>query len=310
MTFDLRGKKIWVAGHNGMVGRALMRQLQSEHCTLLTVSRQELDLCNQQQVHTWMQAHKPDAIFIAAATVGGIGANMEFPAEFIYNNLAIATNVIEAAYRAEVTKLLYLGSSCIYPRDTSQPMAEDALLTGPLEPTNQYYAIAKIAGIKMCEAYRAQYGCNFISAMPPNLYGPDDHFNPDYAHVIPALIYKLHQAKINGEPRVSVWGTGKAKREFLYVDDLAQALVLLMRNYSEAQHINVGCGHDITIKALVSLLADIIGYKGELYFDTSRPDGTPRKLFDISRISALGWTPSTDLRDGLINTYDWYVKQL
>jgi GDP-L-fucose synthase len=308
MAFDLTGKRIWVAGHNGMVGRALLRALARKSCEVLTVERRALDLRDQDQTEAWIDAHRPDAIFIAAAKVGGIAANVAQPAAFIYDNLSIGANIIHAAYRAKVRKLLFLGSSCIYPKLAPMPITEDALLTSPLEPTNEYYAIAKIAGLRMRQAYRKQYSCDFISAMPTNLYGPYDHFEPEFSHVVPGLIYKLHQAKIRQLPFVTVWGTGTPRREFLHVDDLAAALVLLLRDYSGAEPINVGCGTDISIRELATLLAEIIGFKGELRFDPSRPDGTPRKLLDISKISRLGWKPSMPLAEGLAATYDWYVR--
>ena len=310
MAFNLRGKKIWVAGHNGMVGRALIRALASEECDILTVDRQQLDLRDQQGVGQWMSEYKPDAIFLAAAKVGGIGANQSAPAEFLYDNLAIASNVIHAAYLAQVQKLLFLGSVCIYPKFADVPVKEEALLTGALEPTNQAYAMAKIAGLKMCEAYREQYGCDFISAMPTNLYGPYDHFNAESSHVIPALIHKLHHAKRENAASVTIWGTGTPRREFLHVDDLASALILLMREYSEAEAINIGCGVDILIKDLAAMLVDVIGYKGELLFDTSKPDGTPRRHLDTTKMDAMGWKYSTDLREGLEATYDWYLTHV
>lgn len=307
--FDLTGKKVWVAGHRGMVGSALVRRLRAENCELLTVGRETVDLRQQADVERWMEANRPDAVFVAAATVGGILANDTRPAEFLYDNLAIETNIIEAARRVGVAKLLFLGSSCIYPRLAPQPMREDALLTGPLEPTNQWYAVAKIAGIMLCRAYRRQYGLDFIAAMPTNLYGPMDNFELQSSHVIPALIAKAHAAKQSGG-EILVWGSGKPRREFLYVEDLADALVFLMRNYSEEQHINVGAGSDLTIAELAELIARVVGVDRRLRFDLSKPDGTPQKLLDSSRLFALGWRPTTSLEQGLRNTYAWYVEHL
>jgi GDP-L-fucose synthase len=310
MVFDLSGKKIWVAGHNGMVGRAIVRALAKEGCEIVTADKIALDLRDQAQVHVWMETHRPDAIFLAAATVGGIAANAARPAEFIYDNMTIAGNVMHAAYLAGVQKLLFLGSSCIYPKLAKQPIVEDALLTGPLEPTNQWYAIAKIAGLKMCEAYRAQYGSDFISAMPTNLYGPYDRFDAEISHVIPALLHKLHVAKARGDATVSIWGSGKAKREFLHVDDLAAALILLMKNYSGARHVNIGSGEEISIKLLAEMIARVTGFSGKLVFDTGKPDGAPRKLLDSRAISAMGWSPKTALETGLSTTYRWYLANI
>lgn len=309
MPLELRGKKVWVAGHNGMVGRALVRALASKGCTLLTATREELDLRDQASVHRWMDANRPDVIFMAAAKVGGIGANASLPADFIYDNLTIAGNVIHAAYTGGVEKLLFLGSSCIYPKHAPQPITEDALLSSALEPTNQWYAIAKIAGLKLCQAYREQHGCNFISVMPTNLYGPHDHFDPELSHVIPSLMYKLHRAKLAQSPSVTIWGTGTAKREFLHVDDLAAACVMLMERYAQSEPINIGCREDISIKEIAQILRGIVGYEGELVFDTSKPDGAPRKLLDVSRIRALGWAPAIALQAGLSSTYAWYEAQ-
>lgn len=309
MAFELNNKKIWVAGHRGMVGQALVRRLAQEGCDVMTVSREALDLRDQGGVFAWMEKTRPDAVFLAAATVGGIGANSTYPADFIYDNATIAGNVIHGAYLAGVSKLVFLGSSCIYPRDALQPISEDALLTGALEPTNQWYAVAKIAGLMMCQAYRAQYGCDFISAMPTNLYGPHDHFDPEKAHVIPSLMAKLHAAKAADEERVAVWGSGRPRREFLHVDDAAEALLTLMQHYSDASPVNIGCGEDISIRELALMLAEVVGYAGELVFDGSKPDGTPRKLLDVSKMRALGWEASCDLREGLEATYAWYAGQ-
>jgi GDP-L-fucose synthase len=305
--FELKGRKVWVAGHRGMVGSALMRRLAGVGCTLLTAGRGDLDLRDQRGVDMWLGEAKPDAIFLAAATVGGIHANNSRPAEFIYDNLAIETNVIHAAYRHGVKKLLFLGSSCIYPKLAPQPMAEEALLTGPLEPTNQWYAIAKIAGIKLCQAYRRQYSCDFNSAMPTNLYGINDNFDLVQSHVIPALMAKIHAAKVAKQPTVPIWGSGTPRREFLYVDDLADALVFLMERYSGEEHINVGAGIDLTIAELAETIARVVGYQGRFVYDRSKPDGTPRKLVDVARLAALGWRASTPLEAGLAATYRWYV---
>jgi GDP-L-fucose synthase len=305
--FELTGRRVWVAGHRGMVGSALMRRLAGAGCTLLTAGRGELDLRDQRAVDGWLAQSKPEAIFLAAATVGGIHANNSRPAEFIYDNLAIETNVIHAAYRHGVAKLLFLGSSCIYPKLAPQPMAEETLLTGPLEPTNQWYAIAKIAGIKLCQAYRRQYGCDFNSAMPTNLYGINDNFDLVQSHVIPALMAKIHAAKVAKQPTVPIWGSGTPRREFLYVDDLADALVFLMERYSGEEHVNVGAGVDLTIAELAETIARVVGYQGRFVYDRSKPDGTPRKLVDVARLAALGWRASTPLEAGLAATYRWYV---
>ena len=306
--FELKGRRVWVAGHRGMVGAALLRRLASEDCEILTVGRNEVDLRRQVDVETWMAEAKPDAVFMAAATVGGILANDNRPAEFIYDNLAIETNVIHAAWRTGVQKLLFLGSSCIYPRMAPQPMPEDCLLSGSLEPTNQWYAIAKIAGVKLCQAYRRQYGCDFISAMPTNLYGPGDDFDLTTSHVVPALIRKIHEAKAAGRPTVEVWGTGRPRREFLYVEDLADALVYNMAHYSAAEPLNVGTGEDIAVAQLARLIADVVEFDGDFDFDPSKPDGTPRKLLDVSRLHDLGWHARTSLEEGLAATYRWYLE--
>ena len=308
--YSLTGKKIWVAGHAGMVGSALCRMLEQEECQILTVSRRDLDLRQQADVQDWLHLHRPDAVFLAAATVGGIQANNTRPAEFIYDNLMIESNIIHGAYKASCEKLLFLGSSCIYPKFSDQPIAEEALLTGALEPTNEMYALAKIAGIKMCQAYRKQYGCDFISAMPTNLYGPHDNYHPVHSHVIPGLIRRIHEARMKGLDTVDIWGTGTPRREFLYVDDLAQALVFMMKHYSDDAHLNVGTGEDIAIKDLVRMIFEVTGYDGALSFDTSKPDGTPRKLLNIEKIKALGWSPRTSLEDGLKSAYDWYLHNI
>jgi GDP-L-fucose synthase len=308
--FSLRGKRVWVAGHRGMVGGALVRRLASENVTLLTATHRELDLTRQADVEAWMRAHKPEAVFMAAAKVGGIVANDTRPAEFLTDNLQIQTNIIATAHAIGVEKLLFLGSSCIYPRLAPQPMTEDALLTGPLEPTNQWYAIAKIAGLKQCQAYRRAYGRDFISCMPTNLYGPGDNFDLTSSHVLPALIAKAHDAKVGGKPTLTLWGTGTPRREFLHVDDLADACVFLMKTYSDEPPVNIGVGADVTIRELAELIAEVVGFKGSFTFDTGKPDGTPRKLLDVSRMSALGWKAKIGLRAGVAATYDWYRKNI
>lgn len=304
--FSLEGKRVWVAGHTGMVGSATAARLRQEDCEVLTVSHSELDLRRQSDVEAWLQTAKPDVIVVAAATVGGIFANDTRPAEFLYDNLAIETNIIHAAHQLKVEKLLFLGSACIYPRDAAQPMSEEALLTGPLEPTNQWYAVAKIAGLKLCESYRVQYGCDFISAQPNNLYGPGDNFDLTGSHVIPALIAKAHQAEAAKIGTMEIWGSGEPRREFLYVTDLADALIYLLKYYSSALHLNIGTGEEVTIRGLAETVADVVGFSGELQFDRSKPDGAPRKLLDARRMLDLGWSAETDLRTGLGLTYDWY----
>lgn len=305
---ELTDKRVWVAGHRGMVGSAIVRRLEHEACHVLTVDRAEVDLRRQTATEDWLAASRPQAVFLSAATVGGIFANDTRPAEFIYDNLAIQTNIIEGARRVGVEKLLFLGSSCIYPRLAPQPINEDSLLTGPLEPTNQWYAIAKIAGVKLCQAYRRQYGCDFVSVMPTNLYGPGDNFDLESSHVVPALIAKFHHAKLTGAESVEIWGTGQPRREFLYVDDLADAVVHVMRTYSEEGHINIGTGTDVTIAELATIIADVVGLTGTLAFDTSKPDGTPRKLLDVTRLRELGWMAKTELKQGLQETYDWFKR--
>ncbi|WP_413203748.1 GDP-L-fucose synthase [Rhodospirillum sp. A1_3_36] len=309
MSFSLSGKKVWVSGHRGMVGSAVMRRLAGEECQLLTVGRSEVDLMRQVEVEDWMAEARPDVVIVAAATVGGIHANSTRPAEFIHDNLMIANNVIDAAHRTDVEKLLYLGSSCIYPRLSQQPIPEDALLTGPLEPTNQWYAVAKIAGIKLCQAYRAQYGRDYISAMPTNLYGPGDNFDLMSSHVLPALMAKLHAAKLAGAASVTIWGSGKPLREFMYVEDLADALVFLLKAYSGEEHVNVGVGTDVSIAEVAAIMAKVVGFQGEFVHDLDKPDGMPRKLMDSSRLLSMGWKPSTNLEDGLAKTYQWFVEQ-
>lgn len=306
----MKGKRVWVAGHRGMAGSAIVRRLAAEDCEILTVSHSELDLTRQAEVEAWMAAAKPDVVFMAAAKVGGIHANNSLPAEFLYDNLAIETNVIHSSWRVGVRKLVFLGSSCIYPRLAEQPMREDALLTGPLEPTNEWYAVAKIAGIKLCQAYRRQYGCDFISAMPTNLYGYGDNFDLQQGHVAAALVVKINRAKDSGAEAVELWGTGSPKREFLFVDDLADGLVFLAKNYSGEPHVNVGTGVEVSIRELAELLADVVGYAGAFRFDPGKPDGSPRKLMDVSRMRAMGWTAPTSLRDGFEKTCRWYRDNL
>ncbi|HEX6000934.1 MAG TPA: GDP-L-fucose synthase [Hyphomicrobiaceae bacterium] len=303
LPYPLHGKRVWVAGHRGMVGSALVRRLAAEGCELVLADRQTLDLTRQEAVERWMAEARPHAVFVAAAKVGGVLANDTCPADFLYENLAIETNIIHTAARLGVEKLLFLGSSCIYPRLAPQPIREDALLTGPLEPTNEWYAIAKIAGIKLAQAYRRQQGCDFISAMPTNLYGPGDNFDLATSHVLPALIRKAHEAKTRGDKQLVVWGTGTPRRELLHVDDCADALVLVMQRYSEAEHINVGSGEDLTILELARLVADVVGFTGEIALDPSKPDGTPRKLMDGARLAALGWRPRIGLRAGIADVY-------
>jgi GDP-L-fucose synthase len=300
--------KIFVAGHGGLVGSAIVRQLQAEgHDNLVLRTRDQLDLRNSAAVKAFFETERPDYVFLAAAKVGGIWANSRYPADFIYDNLVIQTNVIHNAYLAGARKLLFLGSSCIYPREAAQPIREEYLLTGPLEPTNDAYAIAKIAGIKMCQAYNRQHGTNFISAMPTNIYGPHDNFDPQNSHVLPALIRKFHQAKKAGDPAVTVWGTGRPRREFLHADDLADAAVFLMNNYDENELINVGVGEDLTIRELAELIREAAGFAGDIVFDPSKPDGMPRKLLDVSALRALGWNPKISLKEGIASTYRWYA---
>ena len=303
--FSLDGKRVFVAGHRGMVGSAIIRALGQRSCEILTAPWPGVDLRRQEEVERWMQFERPDAVFLAAARVGGIWANSTRPAEFIYDNLAIQSAVIEGARRAGTGKLLFLGSSCIYPRLASQPIVEDALLNGPLEPTNEWYAVAKIAGIKMCQAYRRQYGCNYISLMPTNLYGPGDSFDLEGGHVIPALMRKMHEGRMSGSEEVVVWGSGTPRREFLHVDDLADAAVHLMVVGEE--HVNVGTGHDITIAELARMIKEVTGFHGRLTYDRSKPDGTPRKLLDVTRLDRLGWRANIELRAGLADTYRWFL---
>jgi GDP-L-fucose synthase len=308
VIFDLNGKRVFVTGHAGMAGSAIMRRLERENCDIIYAPRRELDLRNSEEVDRFMAQAKADAVFVAAGKVGGIRANSTFPADFIVDNLAIALNTIRSAHRHGVKKLVYLGSSCIYPRGAPQPMKPDMLLSGPLEPTNQWYAVAKIAGIKMCEAYRKQYRADFVSVMPTNLYGPGDNYHPEDSHVPAALVRRFHEAKISGAESVLVWGTGAPQREFLAVDDLADACVFVMKSYSDLEFLNVGTGEDIAIAAFARLIAEVVGFRGKINFDTSRPDGAPRKLLDVSRINALGWRATIPLREGLQRMYADFVE--
>jgi GDP-L-fucose synthase len=306
VSWDLKGKRIWVAGHRGMVGGAVVRRLQSEDCEILTAGRDVVDLVEQKAVRDWMAANQPDAIVLAAAKVGGIKANNDHPVDFLYQNLMIEANILQAAHEADVKRVLFLGSSCIYPKFAPQPIPEDALLTGPLEPTNEWYAIAKITGIKLVQAYRKQYGHDWISAMPTNLYGPGDNYDLETSHVLPALLRKFHEAKVAGSPSVTLWGSGTPLREFLHCDDLADALVFLLKEYSGHEHVNVGSGVEVTIRELAETIAEVVGYEATLTFDSAKPDGTPRKLMDSSKLHALGWNRARSLRDGLDGTYqDW-----
>ena len=306
--FNLEGKKVFVAGHKGMVGQALMRRLVREDCELLTADRRQVDLTIQSKTQAFMQEARPDVVIVAAAKVGGIWANNEYPADFLYENLAIETNLIRGAFAAQVQKLLFLGSSCIYPKHAPQPIKEDSLLSGELEPTNEWYAIAKIAGIKLCQAFRRQYGCDFISAMPTNLYGPGDNFSLASSHVLPALMRKVHEAKVSGAASFEIWGTGTPRREFLHCDDCADALVHLLKTYSAEEHINVGFGEDISILELAQRIAGLVGYQGAIHQDTSKPDGTPRKLMSSARLRQLGWQPSISLDRGIQETYQWFLE--
>lgn len=310
IIFPLEGKRVWVAGHRGMVGSAIVRRLASEGCEILTAGRDVLDLERQSAVEAWIAANKPDAIFMAAAKVGGIMANDTYPADFLYNNLVIETNIVDAAWRSGVGKVLFLGSSCIYPKFAPQPITEDSLLTGPLEPTNEWYAIAKIAGIKLAQAYRKQHGCDFISAMPTNLYGIGDNFDLNSSHVMPALIRKAHEAKLAGADSITIWGTGTPRREFLNADDCADACVFLMKTYSDFEHVNVGSGEDITILELARLVCEVVGFEGEIITDRSKPDGTPRKLMSADKLRGMGWRPKIELREGLERTYRYYRSAL
>jgi GDP-L-fucose synthase len=304
--YDLQGKRVWVAGHRGMVGSAIVRALATENCDVLTVDSRTLDLRDQAAVRRWVASERPDTVVVAAAKVGGILANATYPADFLYDNLMIEANVIEAAHREDVAKLLFLGSSCIYPKFAPQPIPEDALLTGSLEPTNEWYAIAKIAGIKLCQAYRAQHGRDYISAMPTNLYGPGDNFDLNSSHVMPALMRKAHEAKLAGADTLTIWGSGTPRREFLHVDDLAAACVFLLKTYSGESHVNVGSGSDVTILELAQMVSRTVGFMGEIVRDETKPDGTPRKLMSDALISSLGWKARIPLEEGVASTYEWF----
>jgi GDP-L-fucose synthase len=308
MVFDLGAKRVWVAGQHGMVGTAMMRRLEREPCVLLRdPGRAGVDLRRQSEVEDWMGSQRPQIVLLTAGRVGGLRANDTFPADFLYDNLLIEANIIHAAYRTDVEKLLFFGSSCIYPREAPQPIPEEALLTAPLEPTNEAYAVAKIAGIKLCQAYRRQHGCDFISAMPTNLYGPGDNFHPETSHVPAALLRRFHEAKVGGASEVVVWGSGYPRREFLYVDDLADAALHLLQHYSGDSHVNIGAGYDITIAEFAEQIRRCVGFEGRVAFDRSRPDGTPRKLLDSSRMHALGWKATTTLEEGLRLYYVWFL---
>ncbi|MBB3657701.1 GDP-L-fucose synthase [Rhizobium sp. BK650] len=306
--YSLAGKRVYVAGHRGMVGSAIVRRLASEGCEILTATRAEVDLRRQDRVEDWMDKNRPDAVFLAAAKVGGILANDTYPADFLYENLILEANIIHAAHQFSVEKLMFLGSSCIYPKFADQPIAEESLLSGSLEPTNEWYAIAKIAGLKLCAAYRKQYGDDFISAMPTNLYGPGDNFDLSSSHVMPALIRKAHEAKISGQKEIRIWGTGTPRREFLHVDDCADACVHLMKTYSAESHVNVGSGEDIAILELAQLVADIVGFEGEISRDLGKPDGTPRKLMSTDKLRSLGWSPTIGLKEGIADAYCSFLK--
>jgi GDP-L-fucose synthase len=308
--YPLKGKRVWVAGHRGLVGQALVRRLAREDCEIVTVPRAEVDLRRQAEVETWVAGAKPEAVFLAAAKVGGILANDTLPAEFLYENLMIEANIIEASRRNGVEKLLFLGSSCIYPKLAPQPITEDSLLTGPLEPTNEWYAIAKIAGLKLAQACRVQYGLDYISAMPTNLYGPGDNFDLASSHVLPALIRKAHEAKLRGDAGMTIWGTGSPRRELMHVDDCADALVFLMQRYSDMGTVNVGTGQDVTILELTELVCRVVGFKGEIRKDTTKPDGTPRKLLSVERLLSRGWRPGVTLEAGIAETYRWFVDNV
>ncbi len=308
--FELAGRRVWVAGHRGMAGSAILRRLHTENCEIVAVSRSELDLLCQADVNHWMAEKRIDVVFVAAAKVGGILANATHPAQFLHENLVIETNIIHASSVSGVAKLLFLGSSCIYPRDAAQPMREEALLTGPLEPTNEWYAIAKIAGIKLCQAYRREYGSDFVAVMPTNLYGPGDRYDAQGGHVVAALVMKIHAAKVAGCDTVELWGTGTPRREFLFSEDLADACVFVIKNYSGEMALNVGTGSDMTILDLAERIARIVGWNGSFTFDSSKPDGTPRKVMDVSRLTNLGWTARTDFDTGVRDAYQWYVRNI
>ena len=308
--YSLAGKRVFVAGHNGMVGGAIVRQLTDENCEILTVDRNEVDLRDQGRVRAWIAERRPHTVVLAAAKVGGILANNTYPADFLFDNLAIEANIIEGSFRHGVEKLLFLGSSCIYPKFAPQPITEDAILTGALEPTNEWYAIAKIAGLKMCEAYRRQHGVDYISAMPANLYGPGDNYDLEKSHVIPALLRKAHDAREAHAEFLPIWGSGTPRREFLHVDDAASAMIHLLKTYSGNQHVNVGSGEDVSILELATMVCDVVGFRGQITTDPTKPDGTPRKLMDVTKLKAMGWAPRYDLRTGLQHAYDWFVEHV
>ncbi len=310
MLYSLKDKRVFVAGHRGMVGSAVVRRLQSEDCEVITVARDVVDLTRQAEVEAFMTDARPNAIVMAAAKVGGILANDTYPAEFLYDNLMIEGNITQAAFANGVEKMLFLGSNCIYPKMSPQPITEDALLTGSLEPTNEWYAIAKIAGIKLAQAYRKQHGCDFISAMPTNLYGPEDNFNLQSSHVLPALIRKAHEAKLKGDKEIVIWGTGTPRREFLHADDCADALVFLLKNYSGRQHVNVGSGEDLSILELTQLVCEVVGFEGRVEHDRSMPDGTPRKLMSADMLRSMDWAPKIALREGIGETYQWFLQHM
>lgn len=308
--YSLEGKRIWVAGHRGMVGSAVVRRLGSENCEVITAGRDVVDLKRQAEVEAFVADARPDAIVMAAAKVGGILANDTYPADFLYDNLVIEANIFEAAHRSNVERFLFLGSSCIYPKLAPQPITEDALLTGPLEPTNEWYAIAKIAGIKLAQAYRRQHGRDYISAMPTNLYGPGDNFDLTSSHVLPALIRKAHNAKVEGAASITVWGTGTPRREFLHADDCADALVFLLKSYSDAEHVNVGFGEDVSILELTQLVCSVVGFTGDIVHDLSKPDGTPRKLMSADKLRGMGWSPKIGLEQGISEVYAWFLENI
>lgn len=303
-------KRVWIAGHRGMVGSAIVRRLANENCEILTVDRATCDLGKEAQVRDWMQENRPEVVVVAAAKVGGILANDTYPVDFLLENLLIQNSIIRSSFELGVEKLLFLGSSCIYPRLAPQPITEDALLTGPLEPTNEWYAVAKIAGIKLCQAYMKQHGARFVSAMPTNLYGPNDNFDLNSSHVIPALMRKAHRAKLAGESGMEIWGTGSPLREFLHVDDLADAAVFVLKNYEDYEHINIGSGTDLPIADVARLIMDVVGLEGELRHDLSKPDGTPRKLMSAAKLRSMGWEPKIPLKEGLAQTYDWFLENV
>lgn len=307
MTMSLVGRRVWVAGHRGMVGSALARRLAQEHCTLLTVDRTDVDLRDKLALTRWLADARPEVAVVAAGRVGGILANDSFPADFLYDNVAIAASVVDSAWRAGVAKLLYLGSSCIYPRLAAQPITENSLLTGTLEPTNEWYAVAKIVGVKLCQAYRRQHGCDFVAAVPTNVYGPNDNFHVRDSHVLPALMRRIHDAKESGAPSIALWGSGRPRREFMHVDDLADACVFLLQRYADEAVINIGSGSDLTITELAEAIAGVVGWTGTFTYDTSRPDGMPMKMLDGTRLRDLGWTAQVALVDGIRKTYDWFL---